>query len=74
MLTPLSVGAILEVDVLPGPPPVLVVRTAAGQVAGSLTFVGYLDLIDCIQQRGVTYQATIMNIAGGVYEVRVDAI
>ena len=67
-------GAILEVGVLPGPPPVLVVRTVAGQVAGSLTFVGYLDLIDCIQQRGVTYQATIMSIAGGVYEVRVEAI
>jgi hypothetical protein len=62
------------VDVQVGPPPVLVVRTVAGQIAGSLTFVGYLVLIDCIQNRGVTYQATIVSITGGVYEVRVEAI
>ncbi len=49
-------------------------KTVTGQIAGSLTFVGYLELIDCIQNRGVTYQATIMSIAGGVYEVRVEAV
>lgn len=74
MLAPLAVGGILDVGVQLGPPPILVVKTIAGQIAGSLTFVGYLELMDCIQNRGVTYQATIMSIAGGVYEVRVEAI
>lgn len=45
-----------------------------GQVAGSLTFNGYLVVIDCIMVNGVVFKATVLNIAGGVYEVRVEPI
>jgi hypothetical protein len=53
---------------------ILVVKSLAGVPAGSLTFVGYLELIDCIRFRGFSYHATILSIAGGVYEVRVEPI
>lgn len=52
----------------------LVVKDSAGRSAGSLTFLGYLELIDCIRIRGVRYQATILSVSGGVYEVRVEPI
>lgn len=73
VLSKLSVGAVLRVDVqMSGASPILALFDAGGAVAGSLTFVGYLELIDCIQNRGVTYKATIVGITGGVYEVRVE--
>jgi hypothetical protein len=75
VLAPLSVGSVLSVDVvLSGSTPVLVVKTAGGAVAGSLTFVGYLEIIDCITTRGFKYEATIVNISGGVHEVRVEPL
>jgi hypothetical protein len=58
----------------PGSSRILTVTDAAGSAAGSLTFVGYLEVIDCIENRGFTYKATITNIAGGSYEVRVDPV
>jgi len=73
VLSRLSVGSVLNVDVhMLGSTPVLVVIDSVGGLAGSLTFIGYLEVIDCIQNRGVTYTATIINIAGGVYEVSVE--
>ena len=54
-----------------GRSPVLVVKTAAGIEAGSLTFNGYLSIIKCIDG-GANYDATITNISGGVYQVAVD--
>jgi hypothetical protein len=75
VLAPLGVGSVLGVEVRrPGASPILTVTDGAGVAAGSLTFVGYLEIIDCIENRGFTYQATITNIAGGAYEVRVDPI
>jgi hypothetical protein len=64
---------VLDVVVrLRGMTPILAVVDAAGNDAGSLTFVGYLELIDCIQNRGFDYQATIIQISGGAYEVKVE--
>jgi len=75
VLAPLAVGSVLGVIVrTSGVSPVLVVTDTSGVAAGSLTFIGYLELIDCIRNRGVTYKATIINISGGVYEVRVEPI
>ena len=75
MLAPLGVGSLLGVEVrTPGSSPILTVTSAGGAAAGSLTFVGYLGIIDCIRNRGVSYKATIINIAGGVYEVRVEPL
>lgn len=75
ILAKLSKGAVLDVAVqLLGTTPVLVVKDSSGAVGGSLTFVGYLEIIDCLQNRGVQYKATIINISGGIYEVRVEPI
>lgn len=51
--------------------PILVV-SKNGNIAGSLTFVGYLDVIDCILNHGYSYRAVIENISGGNYGVRVE--
>lgn len=71
----LTIGSVLSVQVQPvGRTVALVVVDAHGQVAGSLTFVGYLEIIDCIQNRGVNYRAVVISIAGGVVEVRVEPV
>ena len=68
-------GSQLTVSVeVQGVAPVLVVSDAAGRVAGSLTFFGYLDIIDCIRNRHVSYTASVTNVAGGFVEVRVDPV
>ena len=73
VLSKRAVGSVLKVDVqMSGAAPILVVQDSSGAPAGSLTFLGYLEIIDCIQNRGVTYKATIINISGGVYEIRVE--
>lgn len=69
-----KVGDTLDVDVdKSGAVPVLVVRSPGGAVAGSLTFNGYLEIIQCIG-RGYNYEAVILSVLGGVYEVKVQAI
>jgi len=73
VLASMSVGSVLGVEVkMPGSSPILTVTDCSGADAGSLTFVGYLAIIDCIQNRGVSYKATIINISGGIHEVRVE--
>lgn len=72
VLGPLAVGTILDVDVFTkGSASALVVKDAGGLVAGALTFLGYLTVINCIVQQGVIYKATIQNVMGGVYTVEV---
>jgi hypothetical protein len=65
------VDDVLVVEV--SPQKILVVKRN-NQVAGSLTFLGYLKVIDCIGLQGVTYQATITNIRGGIHEVKVEPV
>ncbi len=76
VLKPLKVGDTLGVRVNShGPRPVLeVFDTKTNAVAGSLTFVGYLELIGCIIDRQIGYKAVIINISGGIYEVRVEPV
>ena len=75
VLSPLAKGAVLDVAIqMSGTTPILVVKDGSGAVGGSLTFVGYLEIIGCIRDHGVQYKATIVNISGGVYEVRVEPI
>ena len=74
ILAAARVNDVLQVDVdKSGTRPVLVVQRN-GKAAGSLTFRGYLDVINCIVNNGVTYEATIVRIAGGVHEVRIDPV
>jgi hypothetical protein len=71
----LKVGSVLSVRVRTvGTSLVLLVEDSNGAVAGSLTFVGYLEIVDCIQKRSISYQAVVINIAGGVCEVRVEPV
>lgn len=73
VLGPLGVGSILQVEVVQtGSSSALVVKDAAGSLAGALTFVGYLQVINCIVQQGVIYTAEILSITGGMYTVRVS--
>lgn len=75
ILGPLSVGDILDVVVIPtGSSSTLAVKDSRGNIGGSLTFFGYLQVINCIVQQGVVYSAEILSIAGGVYTVRVAPV
>lgn len=56
-----------------GAAPVLVVERTPGVRAGSLTMANYLSVITCIS-RGYVYEATIMTINGGIYDVRVARV
>jgi hypothetical protein len=65
-------GDVLDVSVdQSGTRPILIVQKN-GQTAGSLTFVGYLDVIGCIIDRGRKYKATLTKILNGHHDVRVE--
>ncbi len=68
----LTVGDVLDV-VLTGiaPRQVLQVQTPSGGVAGSLTHVGHLALIRCIDA-GNAYRAEVIQRTGGSIVVRVE--
>lgn len=57
-----------------GTAPVLVVSDASGRIAGSLTFFGYLDIVDCILNQNTSYTASVTSNSGGFVEVRVDPV
>lgn len=52
---------------------ILQVRDSAGVVAGSLTFLGHLYLIDCIEQ-GYSYEAVVLSISGGAVQLRIEPV
>lgn len=63
-------GDVLDVRLQAGPPRVLQARTAAGQVAGSITSPEMPRIIDCIRQ-GVIFVADVVTVRGGVCQVRI---
>jgi len=73
VLNRVIVGDILGVQLIPGPPMVLVASTASGDVVGSITAAQMAQLIACIRQ-GVTYQAEVKVIRGGLCQVRVTRV
>lgn len=42
-----------------------------GAVIGSLTFLGHLKLIECMEM-GFTYKAVVLSISGGAVQVRIE--
>jgi hypothetical protein len=52
---------------------ILQVRDRTGRVAGSLTFLGHLALIECIEQ-GYSYEAVVMVISGGAIQLRIEPV
>ena len=75
VLRPIRVGDILQVRVnATGTRPILIVADTNGKEAGSLTFPGYLQVIECIRDRQFRYKAVVEKISGGIYEVRVEPV
>ena len=73
VLSSVGVNDILQVLVdTSGTRPVLIAANQQGQEAGSLTFNGYLKVIECIQWHQVRYRAVVEKITGALYEVRVE--
>lgn len=70
----LTVGSMLDV-VASGAAPrrVLEVRTSAGTLAGSLTHVGHLLILRCIDA-GNAYQAEVIQKSGGSVVVRIERV
>lgn len=54
-----------------GGKPIVVAKTAQGQIAGSITGAGLAKLIGCLQQ-GFPFHAVVISIAGGGCEVSVQ--
>lgn len=52
---------------------ILQVRDVTGAVAGSLTFLGHLALIDCIEE-GHSYEALVTSVSGGAIQLRIDPV
>jgi hypothetical protein len=75
VVSKLQQGSVLGVAVKKvGTVRILVALDASGAEAGSLTFDGYVEIMDCIETRGFKYKATVVRIDIGVHEVRVEPI
>jgi hypothetical protein len=70
VIATLSVGDILAVDLETSPRDRVVVRTNGGQVAGAITSIRLVDIIECIGE-GFSYQAEVKSINGGKIEVEI---
>jgi hypothetical protein len=67
----LRIGDVLDVVFQPGPPQLLLAQTSAGAIAGSITSPSQLQIIDCINTRGVRYEAAVVVVRGAVVQVRI---
>jgi hypothetical protein len=70
VLRGVRLGDLLDVDVIPGPPPRLVAKDPTGNTVGSITSRSMLQFIACIQN-GRQYVAEVLSIQGGTCTVRV---
>lgn len=52
---------------------ILQVRDWSGEVAGSLTFLGHLHLIECIEQ-GHSYAAVVLSVSGANVQLRIEPV
>jgi len=67
----LKPGDVLTVRLEPGPPVRVVVQTAAGLTAGSITGAKLPQIIKCLEA-GVNYKADIVSVKGAAVRVRVS--
>jgi hypothetical protein len=65
-------GDRLKVVFEAGPPQRLVAMTAANAVAGSITSPSMPQIIQCITQGGVEYEAEVLSVRGAVCQVQVQ--
>lgn len=66
----LTPGDVLAVDLIEGPPTVVVLTDSAGQTAGSV--IPTAQLIECLRQ-GVQFEAEVVSASGGAVRVEVRA-
>ena len=64
-------GEVLTVRLVPGPPVRVVVQTAAGLTAGSITGAKLPQIIKCLEA-GVDYKADVVSVKGAAVRVRVS--
>lgn len=67
----LKPGEVLAVRLVPGPPVRVVVQTAAGLTAGSITGAKLPQIIKCLEA-GVDYKADVVSVKGAAVRVRVS--
>lgn len=67
----LSVGDTLTVALETSPRNRIVVRTNTGAVAGAITSVNLVEMIECMQA-GFAYEAEVKSISGGRIEVEIS--
>lgn len=67
----LKPGEVLAVRLVPGPPVRVVVQTAAGLTAGSITGAKLPQIIKCLEA-GVGYKADVVSVKGAAVRVRVS--
>jgi len=67
----LKPGDVLMVRLMPGPPVRVVVQTAAGLTAGSITGAKLPQIIKCLEA-GVDYKADVVSVKGAAVRVRVS--
>ncbi len=69
VIASLRMGDVLSVRLLAGPPRILA-ATRGSQIAGSITSPEMPHIVACIL-RGVTYDADVLSVRGGICSVRV---
>jgi hypothetical protein len=67
----LKAGDVLTVNLERGPPVRVVLRTSAGQTAGSITGAKLPQIIACLDA-GVNYKAEVVSVRAGAVRVRVS--
>ena len=67
----LKPSEVLAVRLVPGPPVRVVVQTAAGLTAGSITGAKLPQIIKCLEA-GVNYKADVVSVKGAAVRVRVS--
>lgn len=70
VIATLNVGNMLIVGIETTPRTRVVVRTVGGLIAGAITSVHLVDIIECIQG-GFAYDAEVRSITGGRVEVEI---
>lgn len=70
VVSSLTVGAVLRVDLETQPRQRLVAKTTQNGIAGAITSARIVDIIECIQE-GVSYEAEVIAVNGGKVEIEI---
>jgi len=70
VVSTLNGGEVLLVELESQPRKRVIVKTAAGVLAGAITSARLVDIIECLEL-GVAYEAEVLSISGGRIEIEV---